>query len=208
MKKEWRKQEKELYLPKNKPCVIDIPEITFVTIKGVGNPNSEEFGKKVEALYSFSYKLRMLFKWDNPPDGYYEYTVYPLEGIWDIADKSKHVEGALDKDNLAYEIMIRQPEFITEELFDRAIEVVSKKSPNPHNNSLEMKTMKDGLCIQMMHLGPYDTESETFAVMEEYAADNGYKRIGKNHREIYITDPRKIVPEKMKTVLRFWVGEK
>jgi hypothetical protein len=205
MKHEWRKKEKELYIPKTKPTYINIPELKYITIKGEGNPNSDAFSDCIQALYGMSYGVRMSYKWDNPPKEYYEYTVYPLEGIWDLIDPSIHVDGDLDKNNLKYEIMIRQPEFLDTELFNQVLENVKKKNPSSLLDLLEFKKMTEGPCIQMLHLGSYDSEPESFKLMETYAKENGYIRESKIHKEVYLTDARKTTPEKYKTTLRFTI---
>ena len=123
MKQEWRKHEKDVYIPKTKPQFIKVPSFKYLVLSGRTNPNSELFAEYIGVLYSLSYAVRMSYKWEEVPKGYYEYTVYPLEGVWDIADKSKYVPGVIDKDNLAFELMIRQPSFLNEEL---AIEIARK----------------------------------------------------------------------------------
>lgn len=203
MKKEWRKHEKQYYLTGKNPVYINIPELKFFSIKGTGNPNSEAFTQYIGVLYSLSYTVKMSYKWKVPPAGYYEYTVYPLEGVWDIADKSKYVEGVVDKDNLAFTLMIRQPEFITDELAQEIAEKAKKKKPNELLDSVIFSTETEGPCIQMLHYGSYDDEPTSFKKMESFAIDNGMKRLYKSHREIYLSDPRKVEPSKLKTLLRF-----
>ena len=205
MKKEWRKHEKNLYLPKNKPELIEIPPLNYFTIKGQGNPNNEAFGEYISVLYALSYGARMSYKWDTPPADYYEYTVYPLEGVWDIADKTKYVPGELDKDNLAFELMIRQPSFATEDLAMKIMEKTSMKKPHPLLAQVKFKTIIEGSCVQMLHLGSYDDEPASFQYMKEFCKENNLKRISMKHREIYLTDARKTAPDKLKTVLRFKV---
>ncbi len=206
MKYEWRKKEKGIYLPPNKPVIIDIPSYSYFTIKGEGNPNSPFFGECIEALYAVSYAIRMSYKKGLEPDGFYEYTVYPLEGIWDISEKAKLTfDGIIDKDELVFKLMIRQPDFVTPEYAATAKGWAIKKNSNPLIEKLEFNTLSEGKCVQMMHLGSYDDEPESFKIMEEFCAQNNLSRKSKQHKEIYISDPRKVVPEKLKTVLRFEV---
>jgi hypothetical protein len=206
MKYEWRKKEKEIYLPPNKPVLIDIPKYKYFTIRGNGNPNSSFFGECIEALYATSYAIRMSYKKGLEPENFYEYTVYPLEGIWDISEKAKQsFDGTIDKDELVFTLMIRQPDFVTNEFAETAKEWAFKKKGNPLIEKLSFDEITDGKCIQMMHLGSYDDESESFATMEEFCTKNQLKRKSKQHKEIYISDPRKVVPEKLKTVLRLAV---
>jgi hypothetical protein len=126
MKHEWRKHEKNLYMPGNKPEIIKVPEQKFIMISGKGNPNDEEFSEKVGVLYSLAYAVRMMPKQGYTLDGYFEYTVYPLEGIWDLTEEVRKSK-TLNKNELVYTIMIRQPEFVTQVVMDRVFENVSKK---------------------------------------------------------------------------------
>ena len=127
MKHEWRKVEKELYLPKAVPELVTIPKQKFFMVKGKGNPNSDSFAEKIGVLYSLAYAVRMMPKQGFTPDGYFEYTVYPLEGVWDMTEKGRESE-TFNKNELLYTIMIRQPEFVTTDVVERAFETVRKKS--------------------------------------------------------------------------------
>jgi len=204
MKYEWRKKEKGIYIPKNRPEIIDVPSLNFFSIKGEENPNSSIFSEYIGALYSLSYAIRMSYKVGLEPPNFYEYTVYPLEGVWDITDEAKKVyNGTLDKDTLVYDIMIRQPGFVTEEYAQETIERTMKKKPNELLKQVKFSSREEGKCVQMLHLGSYDNEPETFEIMEAFCKDNNLERQSKIHREIYLSDPRKVAPEKLKTVLRF-----
>lgn len=207
MKYEWRKADKELYLPKAKPVVIDVGSFSFFMVSGEGNPNGQQFGKAVGALYSLSYAIKMMPKKDITPDGYYDYTVFPLEGVWDLKDDAKHLE-YLDKESLIYTIMIRQPDFVTDELAVTTIESVKIKKPNDVLDDVKFSSLSEGLCLQMLHVGSYDDEPESFSKMQKYCDENNLIRVSKVHREIYLSNPGKTVPEKMKTVLRFKVERK
>lgn len=206
-KYEWRKLEKETYLPKNFPRLLTLPRFKFVTISGRGNPNDPGFSRYIEALYSLSYGIKMTAKTKGPtPKGHYDYTVYPLEGVWDITDQAKKdFTGKINKDDLVFKIMIRQPDFVTEEYFETIRGIVRKKKPLPLLDKTTFSEIEEGRCVQMMHIGPYDDEPATFEIMEKFASDNGVTRRSKIHREIYISDFRKTAPEKLKTVLRFQV---
>lgn len=202
---DYKKTYKELYLPKAVPSVIDVPETPFIRIAGSGDPNGEAFAREIEALYSVSYAVKMSYKSDDVPAGYYEYTVFPLEGVWDLVDRAKP---ATDKSNLKYAIMIRQPDFLTDKLFERFVARTKTKKPNPLLDRLTFGRDAEGLCCQMMHIGSFDDEPASFAAMEIWCRDNGYERTEKTHREIYLSDPRKVAAAKMKTVLRFPVRPK
>lgn len=202
MKYEWKKQAKELYLPKEQPGVITVPPLKFFTLNGQGNPNSEKFAEEVGVLYSLSYAVKMLPKKNMTPQGYFEYAVFPLEGVWDIADEAKYSDN-LDKDKLIYTIMIRQPEFITDDIAQAVIEMTKQKKPNRLYDRVKFESIEDGMCVQMMHLGSYDSETESFKKMQNYCRTHNLKRTSRSHREIYISDARKTEPDKLKTVLRF-----
>lgn len=200
---DYKKKYKNIYLPSTNPVIIDIPKMPYAMVRGEGNPNGEGFSEAVEALYSFSYAVKMSYKGSEAPEGYYEYTVFPLEGVWDLIDKSKP---STDKDNYKYTVMIRQPDFLTEELFHRFLESTMKKKPNPSLEKLTLGEITEGLSCQMMHIGSYDDEPASFERMEDFCRDNGYLRVSKIHREIYLSDPRRVEAAKMKTVLRFSVS--
>ena len=204
MKYEWRKQEKNLYIPKQKPEIITIPEHKFLMIKGKGNPNKLEFAEKIGVLYSLAYAIRMMPKQGYTPNGYFEYTVYPLEGIWDLTEEGRKLD-KLNKDELAYTIMIRQPDFVTKEVVERTFVNVEKKKPHPLSNDVTFGTFQDGLSVQMLHVGPYDDEPQSFELMDEFTQKNNLERTALQHREIYLSDIRKVEPEKLKTVLRYKV---
>lgn len=206
MKYEWKKKEKEIYLPKAKPVEIFAPVFKYFMINGKGNPNDPEFNECVGALYSISYAIRMSDKAGYAPENFYEYTVYPLEGIWDITEEAKKFySGVLDKNTLVFNLMIRQPDFVTTDFAYEAIERTTKKKPNSFLDRVQFVGLEEGKCVQMMHFGGYDNEFETFGIMERFCQEKGLKRLSKKHREIYISDPRKVAPDKLKTVLRFKV---
>jgi len=206
MKHEWRKAEKGLYLPKEKPVVVEVPKLKFFVISEAGNPNSDGFADHIQVLYALSYGVRMSYKWDNPPVDYYDYTVYPLEGLWDISDSAKeNYDGSLDKDELVYDLMIRQPDFVDEAFAEEIMVKVKKKKKLDLIDSARFLELQEGKCLQMLHLGSYDDEPESFRIMEDFCVENNLVRKSKVHREIYLSDPRKVAPEKLKTVLRFKV---
>jgi len=199
-KVDYKKDYKHLYLPKTSPEIVEVPKMPFFMLSGSGDPNREEFVREMQALYSLSYAVKMSYKSDDVPAGYYEYTVFPLEGVWDLIDYSKP---ATDKSNFKYTIMIRQPDFMTDQLFARFLEQTKRKKPNEYLEHVRFAYAEDGLSCQMMHIGSFDDEPQSFARMEAYCAEHGYIRTSKTHREIYVSDPRKTEPAKLKTVLRF-----
>ena len=203
MKHEWRKKEKSLYLPKTKPERITIPPLQFLTIRGEGNPKQPEFANCIGALYSVSYAIKMTLKKQSIQN---DYTVYPLEGIWDINEKAKaNFNGTINKDDFVYQLMIRQPSSISNDFVQEMMKLSQSKKPELPIQQLKFETITDGTCIQMLHIGSFDTEKSSFDQMEQFASDNKMRRIGKTHREIYLSDFRKTPEEKRKTTLRFWV---
>jgi hypothetical protein len=205
-KHEWRKSEKEIYLPKTKPVIIDIPEFKYFSVRGEGDPNKEVFGEYIGALYSLSYGVSMSYKKGIEPKGFYNYTVYPLEGVWDLKEEAKKVfDEGWSKDDLIFDAMIRQPDFVTQEFFESIREQTKVKKPNKHLDEVELLSIKEGKCCQMMHIGSYDDEAQSFEKMEIFCKEQGLERAAKTHREIYLSDPRKTEPDKLKTVLRFKV---
>ena len=203
VKVDYKKHEKTLYLPKTTPSLIEVPAMRFIAIDGEGDPNEEPFALATAALYTLTYAVKMSYRSASPPEGYYEYTIYPLEGVWDLIDYSvPHTV----KSNLKYTIMIRQPSFLTPELFERFRGEAMRKKPNPFLAGARLIDMAEGRCCQMMHLGSYDDEPVSFAAMEAYCEANGWGRAALTHREIYLSDPRKTAPDKLKTVLRFPVA--
>lgn len=207
IKYEWRKQLKELYLPKKQPTIIEVPEMKYFTMEGSGNPNSDEqFKDNIEILYSLSYAIRMMPKKGITPEGYFEYTVFPLEGHWDLDEEGRKLD-YLNKDHFVYKLMIRQPDFVTVDLFQYALNSVKEKKTNPNLDQVKFEKITEGLCVQSMHVGSYEEEPKTFELMEQFCSENNLKRIEKTHKEIYISDARRTLPEKLKTVLRFKVNE-
>jgi hypothetical protein len=196
---DYTKDYKELYLPKSEPVIIDVPGMPFITIDGAGDPNGEAFAEVVSALYSFSYTIKMSYKGGDAPKGYFPYKVFPLEGVWDLNDKSL----PFDKSNFAYTMMIRQPDFVTAGYFEKVREILKEKKPNPNLDAAKFETLAEGLCCQMLHIGSYDDEPVSFARMEAFCMENGFKRISKAHREIYLSDPGRTEKSRLKTVLRF-----
>jgi len=198
VKHEWRRKEKPIYLPKNKPEIITLPAYKFFMIEGKGNPNDDFFAENIAILYSLSYGVRMSPKAGVTPDGYFEYTVYPLEGIWDISEQAKeNYNGKFDKDSLVFKLMIRQPDFVTEEFAKETIEKIKKKKPHELLDRVTFGILEEGQCVQMMHIGSYDNEPESFKKMEEFCEEKNLKRISETHKEIYLTDARKVAPEKL-----------
>ena len=205
MKHEYRKHEKKLYAPKDKPEILVVPKQKFFCIRGKGNPNGEDFAERIAVLYSLSYAVRMMPRNGYTPEGYFEYTVYPLEGLWDLTEEGRERK-TLDKDELIYTIMIRQPDFVTEEVAERAFDIAAKKKPHPLLEEAYYDEIEDGLAVQILHMGSYDDEPASFVKMKDFIEENGLKIRTLVHREIYLSDARKVEKDKLKTILRYVVS--
>ena len=206
MKHDWKKNDKQFYLPKEKPEVIILPKFKFYSIQGKGNPNDDFFAEYIGVLYSLSYAVKMSPKQGFTPTDYFEYTVFPLEGVWDIDENAKaSYNGKIDKNSLIFNLMIRQPDFVSDDFALETIERVKKKKPHELLDKVKFETIEEGTCIQMLHSGSYNSEPESFKKMTMFANEKGLKRVSQIHREIYLSDARKVSPEKLKTVLRFRV---
>lgn len=208
---DYKKLEKEYYIPKTKPEIIQIPKMKFLMVDGKGNPNtSKEYSEALEMLYGLSYAIKMTKKSGNTPVGYFDYVVPPLEGLWWTENDKYKGEGFLDKDKFLWTSMIRQPDFVTNEVFEKAKEALLKKKPQLNLSKVQLVDFEEGLCAQVMHLGPYDDEPATIAKLVNFVNEAGYVEDFevRKHHEIYLGDPRKTKPENLKTVIRHPVKEK
>ncbi|NBI62038.1 hypothetical protein D3Z38_02920 [Clostridiales bacterium] len=216
-KLDYKKEYKDLYAPKTKPALVQVPEMTFIMVDGKGDPNtSQAYKTALELLYGLSYSIKMSKMGENPPAGYFEYVVPPLEGLWETGAGAQDGEvfqetGIGDKDQLVWTSMIRQPEFVTEQVFLQAKEQLAAKKPELDVSAARFAVWEEGLCVQAMHKGSYDEEPATiekihkFLETSDFVTDFSKER---RHHEIYLSDPRRTAPEKLKTVLRFPVREK
>ena len=208
MAKDYKREYKNLYLPKTKPMIVDVPEMQFVAIEGKGNPNDEngEYQKAIPVLYGIQYTIKMSKNGNNIPDGYFDYIVPPLEGFWWLNNN----ENFSSKSKYNWLSLIRLPEFVNKKVFDWACEEVAKKK-NIETKNAKYLTVKEGLCVQCMHIGPYDEEPKTLKIMDDFiAANNLINDVNKTriHHEIYLSNPRKTEMSKLKTVLRVPVKRK
>ena len=191
-------------MPKNKPVVVNVPEANYIAVRGKGNPNEEDgaYQQAIRVLYAIAYTLKMSYKTDYKIEGFFEYVVPPLEGFW-WQDGIKGVDYN-NKDTFKWISVIRLPDFVTKKDFDWAVETATKKK-KLECSSAEFLTINEGLCVQIMHIGAYDDEPTTVALMDVYLEQNGYVNdisTDRLHHEIYISDARKVAPEKRKTVIR------
>ena len=200
MKYEWRKQDKVLYGAKKTPALVTIPAQNYIMLSGKGDPNDIDFSNRVGALYSLAYGVKSAYKAAPLREGIEDFAVYPLEGIW------KKAEGDwLEKEKLKYTIMIRQPDFVTEDLVKEALEVVKRKKPNPLYKEIQYRTMENGLCVEILHVGPYDNEPVSFEKMDQFADAQGLRRLENSHREIYLSSANRVEKSKLKPILRYAV---
>lgn len=203
---DYKKEYKELYLPKTKPTLIQVPEITFLMFDGSGDPNtSASYKNAMEVLYGLSYSIKMSKMNNSQPEGYFEYVVPPLEGLWWADNPAYNDKKIVDKDKFLWTSMIRQPEFVTEEVFKKNKDVLQRKKKDIDLSTVRLVKYTEGLCCQIMHIGPYDDEAASIEQMDQFILDSGYVTdITKQrwHHEIYLTNPLKTAPEKLKTVIR------
>lgn len=201
---DFKKEYKEFYMPKNKPEIVTVPPANYIAVRGKGDPNEENgaYQQAIGVLYAIAYTLKMSYKGDYKIEGFFEYVVPPLEGFW-WQDNVVGVDYS-NKSTFHWISVIRLPDFITQKDFDWAVETASKKK-KMDCSSAEFLTIEEGLCVQIMHLGAFDEEPKSVALMDAFIKENGYvndmngERL---HHEIYMSDARKVAPEKWKTVIR------
>ena len=201
---DFKKEYKEFYLPSGKPGIVTVPPMKYLAVRGSGNPNEEEgdYKKAVGLLYALAYTIKMSPKGGHLIEGYFEYVVPPLEGFW----YQEGISGVdySRKDEFHWISMIRVPDFVTEDVFQWAVRETERKKKIDVSKA-EPFTADEGLCVQIMHVGAFDDEPATVKVMDGFALENGYEldfspiRL---HHEIYLSDPRKCAPEKLRTVIR------
>lgn len=201
---DFKKEYKEFYIPKNRPEIVTVPKANYIAVRGKGNPNEIDgaYQQAISILYAVAYTLKMSYKTEHKIEGFFEYVVPPLEGFW----WQDNVDGIDYADKAAFNwiSVIRLPEFITKKDFEWAVETASEKK-KLDCSSAEFLTVDEGLCVQIMHIGAFDDEPQTVALMDEYIAQNGYENDiteSRLHHEIYLSDARKVAPEKWKTVIR------
>ncbi len=201
---DFKKEYKEFYMPKNVPEIVDVPAANYIAVRGLGDPNEEggAYQQAIGVLYAVAYTLKMSYKTDHRIDGFYEYVVPPLEGFW----RQEGVEGIdySDKSSFCWISVLRLPDFITREDLAWAAETASRKKKLDCSSAFFL-AMEEGLCVQILHTGPFDDEPVTVARMDEYLRQNGYENDMNEtrlHHEIYLSDARKVPPEKWRTVIR------
>ncbi len=201
---DFKKEYKEFYMPKNKPEIVTVPKANYIAVRGKGDPNEEggAYKQAIGVLYAVAYTLKMSYKTDYKIEGFFEYVVPPLEGFW-WQDGVSGVDYS-NKDSFNWISVIRLPDFVTRKDFDWAVETATLKK-KIDCSAAEFVTIDEGLCVQIMHLGAFDDEPATVAIMDAYLKEQGYENDFSDtrlHHEIYMSDARKVAPEKLKTVIR------
>ena len=207
---DFKKEQKNYYLPKTKPEIVTIPNMKFIAVRGAGNPNEEGgfYKKAVGMLYTVAYTLKMSYKTEYKIEGFFEYVVPPLEGFW----WQDGVEGIdySNKSSFQWISLIRVPDFIQEKDFQWALEEAQRKK-KMDCSKVELINIEEGLCVQMMHLGAYDEEPASIAMMDEYVLEQGYVNdftSERMHHEIYLSDPTRVAVSKLKTIIRHPIKKK
>ena len=201
---DFKKEYKEFYLPPERPEIVTVPRASYIAVRGSGDPNAPdgEYQRAIGVLYAVAYTLKMSYKTDHRIEGFFEYVVPPLEGFWWQEEMS-----GMDYKNkaaLQWISVIRLPDFVTKADFDWAVETASRKKKLDCSKA-EFLTVEEGLCVQIMHVGPFDDEPRSVALMDAYLRENGYENdlsAERLHHEIYLSDARKAAPEKWRTVIR------
>lgn len=203
---DYKKEYKDLYLPKKKPSLIEVPEMVFISVDGKGNPNtSQEYKEAMEILYGLSYTIKMSKMDGSEPKDYFDYVVPPLEGLWWFDDENYRGGEIKDKNDFLWTSLIRQPEFVTEEVFLWAKEKLQNKKPDLNLSKAKYLKWREGLCVQIMHIGSYDNEIESINKINEYIEKEGFLtdiNNNRKHHEIYLSDPRRCKVENLRTVIR------
>lgn len=207
---DYKKEFKEYYLPQNKPSIVKIPKMNYIAVRGSGDPNEEmgEYKESIALLYAIAFTIKMSYKGSYKIDGYFSYVVPPLEGFW--WQKNGESIDYNHKEDMKFISVIRLPDFVTQKDFAWAIKEATQKKGKDFSK-VEFLTYEENWCVQCMHIGPYDDEPKTISLMQEYIESKGYT-LDMNgerfHHEIYLSDPRRCNPAKLKTVIRHPIKEK
>lgn len=201
---DYKKEYKEFYAPKKKPELVEVPEMKFIAVRGKGDPNEEDgaYKEAIGLLYGIAFTIKMSKRGDHKIDGYFDYVVPPLEGFW----WQNGVMGVdySRKEDFCWMSVIRLPDFVTENDFRWAVDEAQRKKKQDYSK-VEFLTIREGLCVQCMHIGAYDDEPATVAIMDQFIREQGYENDFsemRRHHEIYLSDARRVAPEKLRTVIR------
>ena len=225
---DFKNEYKAFYMPKSKPCIVMVPGMNYIAVRGSGDPNQEdgEYKQSIGLLYGIAFTIKMSKKGGHRIPGYFDYVVPPLEGFWrqgerhpvdatlrtDRADRQERMDGIdyAHKEDFQWISVIRLPDFVAEDDFKWVVAEATEKKKQDFSKATFL-TVEEGLCVQCMHIGPYDAEPATVAMMDQYLADNGYENDfsdERRHHEIYLSDARRVAPEKLKTVIRHPIRKK
>ncbi len=203
---DFKKEYRKLYQASENPSLVTIPPATYLIARGHGDPNTSALYKHhVEVLYGLSYTIKMCKMSDRQPEGYFDYVVPPLEGLWWFDEEHFSGEVISRKADFQWIMMLRQPEFVNETVINRAQEILAKKKPELDLTVAKLEGIDERLCAQILHIGPYDTEAATIARLDDFIIANGCQTVMsgfRQHHEIYLSDPRRTSPEKLKTIIR------
>lgn len=201
---DYKKEYKEFYMPGGKPQIIEIPPMNYIAVRGEGNPNEENgaYKQAIGILYAIAFTIKMSPKAGYKIEGYFDYVVPPLEGFWWLSGGNEIDYG--HKEGYRWISVIRLPDFVTKRDFEWAVKEVERKKKTDCSKT-EFMTVNEGLCLQVMHIGSYDDEPAIIALMDDFLEKNGYDKDitdERRHHEIYLSDPRRVAPERCKTVIR------
>ena len=207
---DFKKEYKEFYMPKNKPSIVTVPPMNYLAVRGHGDPNEEggEYKEAIGLLYGIAFTIKMSKKGSRQIEGFFDYVVPPLEGFW--WQEGIHGVDCAHKESLEWISVIRLPDFVTKADFDWAIEEAARKKKTDFSK-VEFLQVDEGLCVQCMHIGSYDDEPATVELMHHFMTEQGYEldiNDTRRHHEIYLSDARKVTPEKLKTVIRHPIRKK
>lgn len=212
---DFKKELKEFYSPKQEPSIVDVPAANYIAVRGEGNPNDENgaYQEALQVLYSVAYTIKMSKNGDHKIDGYFDYVVPPLEGLWWQEKDGIAVKGydKSRKDTFHWISILRLPDFVSRKDYDWAVAEATRKKKIDCSEA-ELLTIKEGLCAQILHVGPFDEEPATIEILRLFLDQNNYlidiDNVNRFHHEIYLSDPRKTVPDKMKTIIRYPIASK
>lgn len=201
-KLDFKKQFKDLYQPGTRPALIEIPPIPYLMVDGIGAPEGEAYAQALELLYAVTFTIKMSKMSGTQPTGYIDYVAPPLEGLWDCEAVGFDLE---NRERWRWTSLLRQPDFVTDEVFAWAVGLASRKKPHLPFDRIRLETYDEGLCVQQLHVGPYSTEQETIDEIGRFIRENGLTdQCGtkRRHHEVYLSDPRRTRPERLRTILR------
>lgn len=202
-KLDFKKEYKDLYQPPKKPVLVEVPPIRFLAVDGRGEPTGAEYQAALSALYAVTFTVKMSKQGPWQPEGYFDYVLPPLEGFW--WSEGRALDFSEPKSAWLWSSVLRAPDYLTEEVFRWALEECARKKPEVDTSRLRLEVLEEGLCVQMLHVGSYDSETESLQKMLDLVEEKGLKNavgVERRHHEIYLSDPRKTPPEKRRTVLR------